>query len=238
MAVSFAKWQRAERLKFKANLRALRRGAAVTPLRSRPLGQWRKAHVAFLAGASLVGIALGSAFELLERDQTGQIQAKAITRPASPESTGRTVELPPASSGGTVVLRGASSGATVIDGDTLRIGNERIRLHGVDAPESTQRCADGWAAGRMAATRLLSLTSGRPVACQAMDRDRYGRMVAICRVSGEDLGAILVSEGLAWAFTRYSSDYVSQQAKARAGRHGVHAHDCVPAWEWRAQQRR
>jgi endonuclease YncB( thermonuclease family) len=90
----------------------------------------------------------------------------------------------------------------------------------------------------MAATRLLSLTSGRPVACQEMDRDRYGRMVAICRVSGEDLGAIMVSGGLAWAFVRYSSDYVSQQAMAKAGRRGVHAHDCVPAWEWRAQQRR
>jgi endonuclease YncB( thermonuclease family) len=227
VSVSFAIWQRAERLKFKARLRALRRGRAETPLRSRPFGQWRKAHFTMLAGAALFGIALGTALDLLERDQTGQVQANAITQHA-----------PPASTGSTVVLRGASSGATVIDGDTLRIGNERIRLHGVDAPESSQSCADGWAAGRMAATRLSSLTSGRKVECQEKDRDRYGRMVAICRVSGEDLGAIMVSEGLAWAFTRYSSDYVSHQAKARAGRRGVHGHDCMPAWEWRAQQRR
>src|SRR5437879_4068516 len=87
------------------------------------------------------------------------------------------------------------------------------------------------AARRVSARRLLSLTSGREVDCQEKDRDHYGRVVAICRVSGQDLGAILVSEGLAWAFTQYSSDYVSQQAKARAGRRGVHAHDCVPAWE-------
>ena len=72
----------------------------------------------------------------------------------------------------------------------------------------------------------------------ALQRDRYGRMVAICRASGEDLGAIMVREGFAWAFTRYSVDYVDQQEEARRANRGVHAHDCVPAWEWRAQQRR
>src|SRR5258708_25891945 len=54
------------------------------------------------------------------------------------------------------------------------------------------------------------------------------------RVSGEDLGAILVREGMAWAFVRYSRDYVEQEATAKAARVGVHAHDCQPAWEWRA----
>ena len=34
-------------------------------------------------------------------------------------------------------------GASVTDGDTLRIGSERIRFHGVDAPESKQRCRAG-----------------------------------------------------------------------------------------------
>jgi len=47
----------------------------------------------------------------------------------------------------------------------------------------------------------------------------------------------MVREGLAWAFVRYSSDYVGQEAKAKADRLGIHAYDCQPAWEWRAQQR-
>ena len=64
------------------------------------------------------------------------------------------------------------------------------------------------------------------------------QIVAICRASGEDLGAIMVREGLAWAFVRYSVDYIDQQEEARIANRGVHAHDCVPAWEWRAQQRR
>ena len=85
---------------------------------------------------------------------------------------------------------------------------------------------------------FLSLTSGKRVDCQEKDRDRYGRVVAICRVGGEDLGARLVREGFAWAFTRYSNDYVGDEARARAEKVGVHAHNCLPAWEWRAQQRR
>ena len=43
--------------------------------------------------------------------------------------------------------------------------------------------------------------------------------------------------GLAWAFMRYSSDYVGAERQAKAAKLGVHAHGCEPAWEWRAQQR-
>lgn len=98
-------------------------------------------------------------------------------------------------------------------------------------------CADGWPAGRVPTTTLLALIQGRTVACEKKDTDRYGRTVAVCRASGEDLGAIMVREGMAWAFVRYSHDYVDLEAKAKAkaDRLGVHAHDCVPAWEWRAK---
>jgi len=67
------------------------------------------------------------------------------------------------------------------------------------------------------------------------DTDRYGRAVAICRASGEDLGAIMVREGMAWAFVRYTRDDVAQEARAKADRLGIHAHDCPPPWEWRAR---
>ena len=98
-------------------------------------------------------------------------------------------------------------------------------------------CPDGWPAGSLAATRLQALTAGRSIVCQEKDHDRYGRIVAICRAAGEDVGAIMVREGFAWAFMRYSSDYVGAERQAKAAKLGVHAHDCVPAWEWRAQQR-
>ncbi len=127
------------------------------------------------------------------------------------------------------------AGQTTTDGDTIRLGSTVYRLWGIDAPESKQVCSDGWPAGRLATSRLQSVIQGKTVICEAKDTDRFGRTVAICRAGGEDLGALMVREGMAWAFVRYSSDYVGQEALAKSARVGVHAHDCVPAWEWRAR---
>ncbi len=126
---------------------------------------------------------------------------------------------------------------TVVDGDTIKIGTAVFRLWGIDAPEFKQMCADGWQAGQAATRALQSFMEGRAVTCEPRDRDRYGRTVALCRADGRDLGASMVSTGMALAFTRYSTDYVADEAKAKAARLGVHAHDCAPAWEWRARQR-
>jgi endonuclease YncB( thermonuclease family) len=136
-----------------------------------------------------------------------------------------------------VAFAAPAAAQTITDGDTLKQGDVTYRLWGIDAPEAKQVCPDGWPAGSLATSRLQALTAGRSVVCQEKDRDRYGRIVAICRASGEDLGAILVREGLAWAFTRFSVHYVDQQEEARIANRGVHAHDRQPAWEWRAQQR-
>ena len=130
----------------------------------------------------------------------------------------------------------AGQTAAIMDGDTLKLAGTIYRLWGIDAPETKQDC-DGWPAGRLAATRLQALVQGRAIACEEKDRDRYGRIVAICRASGEDLGAIMVREGLAWAFVRYSRDYVGQEASARAAKLGVHAHQCELPWDWRSRVR-
>jgi endonuclease YncB( thermonuclease family) len=91
---------------------------------------------------------------------------------------------------------------TITDGDTIKQGGAIYRLWGIDAPEIKQDCPDGWPAGRMATTRLRELTAGQPLVCQPKTTDRYGRTVAICRASGEDLGALMVRQGMAWAFIR------------------------------------
>lgn len=127
---------------------------------------------------------------------------------------------------------------TITDGDTIKLSGTTYRLWGIDAPEMKQDCPDGWPAGRMAATHLQKLISGRAVTCERKDTDRYGRTVALCRVSGEDLGALMVRDGFAWAFIRYTRDYAAVESAARAKRLGVHNHGCVAAWDWRAAQRR
>ena len=126
---------------------------------------------------------------------------------------------------------------TVTDGDTIKLSGTAYRLWGIDAAETKQLCEDGWPAGRAATTYMRELMHGRSVACEYKAKDRYGRTVALCRADGEDLGAAMVRAGHAWAFVRYSRDYVTLEQSARAEGLGIHAHGCTPAWEWRAQQR-
>ena len=72
------------------------------------------------------------------------------------------------------------------DGDSLRMGDKRIRLFGIDAPESSQKCrlqGDDWACGRAARKALERLVKGRTLACTVRDMDR-GRYVSVCVADG------------------------------------------------------
>lgn len=130
--------------------------------------------------------------------------------------------------------------ASVIDGDTIGVGGERIRLHGIDAPESEQLCRAGgtsWPCGRQASHALADRLGGSLVVCEERDRDRYGRIVALCRADGHDLGAWLVSRGWALAYRRYSTDYVAVEEAAKAARRGLWRGEFVPPWDWRSGAR-
>jgi endonuclease YncB( thermonuclease family) len=122
--------------------------------------------------------------------------------------------------------------AGVVDGDGLRIGGERIRLHGVDAFERGQTCGDQ-PCGRLSAEHLDRLTRGTLVRCTPLDVDRYGRTVARCEARGVDVGGAQVEAGLALAYRRYSRDYVPQEDAARRARRGAWATDFTPPEDWR-----
>lgn len=126
--------------------------------------------------------------------------------------------------------------SSVIDGDTIEIHGQRIRLHGIDAPESSQTCLDGGKitrCGTTAANRLAEKIGGRTVICDERDQDRYGRVVSVCTTGGQDLNAWMVSEGLAVAYRKYSSDYVEHEKDARDARRGVWATEFDMPWDWR-----
>jgi len=99
--------------------------------------------------------------------------------------------------------------ASVIDGDTLEIHGTRIRLWGVDAPESNQLCRGEdslqYRCGAQAANQLDAFIARRPVNCIPISLDRYGRTVATCAVDGDDLGEWLVKKGLALDWPDYSN---------------------------------
>jgi endonuclease YncB( thermonuclease family) len=132
--------------------------------------------------------------------------------------------LPPPSSGG----------GRVVDGDTLRLNGERIRLIGIDAPELDQTCTDAagrpWSCGEAARKALADRLSAGAVRCDPDGHDRYGRVLAYCSVAGEDLGAAMVGAGLAVSYPEYGGE----QEAARRASLGMWQGRFVTPREWRA----
>jgi endonuclease YncB( thermonuclease family) len=117
---------------------------------------------------------------------------------------------------------------SIVDGDTLDIHDERIRLWGIDAPESSQLCRGRdrrpYRCGAQAANALDAFTRAKTVRCTPLDGDRYGRIVARCAVGKIDLGRMLVSRGFAIEEPQYShGTYAADQLAARNAHRGVWA---------------
>jgi endonuclease YncB( thermonuclease family) len=126
--------------------------------------------------------------------------------------------------------------ARIVDGDTIWIDDTKIRLWGIDAPEAKQVCQrDGkhWRCGEAATEALRQFIGTSPVTCENHGKDRYGRMIGKCSVNGLDIGAEMVSRGLALAYTRYSRYYLPNQNEAHAAGAGMFAGQFMPPWEWR-----
>lgn len=132
--------------------------------------------------------------------------------------------------------------ASVIEDDTIEIHGARIRLYGIDAPESRQECTrpDGtsWRCGQQAALALSDHIGRTGVRCQPHDRDCYGRIVAICFKGDVDLNRWMVANGWTVAFRRYSLDYVADEDSAHRARLGLWAGTFEMPWDWRAREMR
>lgn len=128
----------------------------------------------------------------------------------------------------------------IIDGDTIRIGDTRIRLHGIDAPEAKQTCTAGgkeWRCGFEATNALASLIGAHWVSCSQRDVDRYGRIVAVCRAGPIELNAWMVGNGWAVAYRQYSMEYVRDEDDAKKAQHGLWRGQFAMPWDWRREKR-
>ena len=139
-----------------------------------------------------------------------------------------------------IEIRGSTP--RVVDADTLDVAGQRVRLQGIDAPESAQSCrrATGhrYRCGERATQALRTRIGTGAVTCTIEGRDRYNRALGICYAAdGTDLNAWLVSQGYALAYRRYSTKYVPEEDQAKAARTGIWAGEFVPPWAWRRGQR-
>jgi endonuclease YncB( thermonuclease family) len=130
--------------------------------------------------------------------------------------------------------------ARVIDGDTIVVAGEHVRLQGIDAPERHQTCTaygQEWACGRTAGEWVRAFVADRIVECRGHARDRYGRLLAVCYVGGEELNERIVREGWALDYRRYSTDYLDAEAAAKRAGAGLWRGEFTPPWEWRQAHR-
>lgn len=129
--------------------------------------------------------------------------------------------------------RRAEGMAFVNDGDSIRLGGERIRMRGIDAPEYAQTCrrngAD-YACGTLARLSLVRLIAGGPVSCTGWRHDRYGRLLGDCTAAnGNNLNRAQVEAGWAVAY----GDFEQEEARARSGKAGIWAGTFDRPRDWR-----
>ena len=124
---------------------------------------------------------------------------------------------------------GTPHGFAVTSGDTVKFGRQVVHLYGIDAPTRGQVCDDGkWHPAPLAAKALVDFIGARPVSCRQVEVARNdNRPAALCFAGTDDLQALMVGAGWAWANSQSGEQYVEAERQAAARRVGVHGHRCV-----------
>ena len=114
--------------------------------------------------------------------------------------------------------------AKVIDGDTIHIGNNKFRLHGIDAPERNQKCIfnnEDWECGKNSTLALIEMIENHPVKCRINGVDRYNRFIAVCFSGKKNLNKMMVKNGWAIAYRYYSLEYAEEEESAKLNNVGI-----------------
>jgi len=137
-----------------------------------------------------------------------------------------------------IVARSYAEQITVTDGDTIRIGDERIRFSGIDAPELKQTCiyqSIEFQCGEFSKTLLIQKIANQEVNCIREGNDQYGRTLAECFVGEESLSSYLVREGYAFAYRQYSDQFIQDEEYAQSRENGMWSMEFLFPWDYRKQ---
>ena len=114
--------------------------------------------------------------------------------------------------------------AKIIDGDTIHIRENKIRLYGIDAPETDQECLHSnkkWQCGKDSTNFLKKITHNRIVECKINGVDKYKRYIGICFTNQKNLNKHMVKNGWAIAYRYYSKYYIDEELIAKKNKKGI-----------------
>ena len=129
-----------------------------------------------------------------------------------------------------------ASHVTVVDGDTIKIGDVKIRFSGIDAPEINQTCvaSEGKVAcGEISRDILTTKVTNNKISCTDEGKDFYGRVLGECFVNGESLSRYLVRQGFAFAYRKYSDKFILDEEYAKSNRFGMWSMKFQYPWDYR-----
>ena len=137
--------------------------------------------------------------------------------------------------------------AKVIDGDTIKIRKNKIRLYGIDAPESKQICQKPWLTisflsfnrdypcGEISTKKLKSKINNKYILCKSFNKDRYKRFIAECFKGKTNINRWMVRNGYAVVYHKYSKKYLAPENLAKDEKLGLWAGSFKKPWEWRKE---
>jgi endonuclease YncB( thermonuclease family) len=127
----------------------------------------------------------------------------------------------------------------VSDADTIYLGELfKIRLKAIDAPELNQTCVrndETWPCGKAATEFLSSMVLGKEVVCTHSMKDKYKRLLSICKIDGIDINKTLVENGYALSF--YTDHYKASENMARNKKSGIWGGKFIVPQKWRKGER-
>jgi len=136
------------------------------------------------------------------------------------------------------VIAGEISGfPSIIDGDTIKILNKRIRLHGIDTPEKKQICTRNskeYSCGKKATNALKKKIGRKIIICKVQEKlDRYKRYIGICFLEDVDINKWMTRNGYAVAYRRYSKNYIEDENYAKKNKIGLWSGHFIHPEKWR-----
>ena len=139
--------------------------------------------------------------------------------------------------------------AKVIDGDTIKIQKDKIRLLGIDAPEKKQKCQKTWLSisfmifnrdypcGEISTNRLKKEINNKFITCKYKNKDRYKRFIAECFKDKTNINAWMVRNGYAVAYRKYSKNFIADEVIAKKKKLGLWNGIFDMPWEWRKKNK-